>query len=470
MVVYLNRILCNYRIIHRPYPAGIWLALHQLYLQARQHGRHRDKVEWPGPERRRSTVEQEYKRALLLSLLEPQLFRRSQMAEVHAAMPRWLEEAVLAPAKQRCAGLAAYCIRADQDAPYTVLTEQCCEQCERAELGALLEVEALSATLDKALEQMGDGASTRLRGSTGTISRETLETLRQCWRVPQATRQERHRSDREVEAAIGMSAIYALLLRQAMKEGAHGISDQQMSSTLRPLFDESGTAAKREAASERDAVWDAIFFGTELGQNAWAMDAEEKNYQFIAARELNYTETGHCLAFDRGEIESLQVGELVGFRENDSRPLQLYMVRWLQDSGSTVTVGLMRLAPEVEPVLVLLQQGSGEERRTAFGCLLGIGEDGLPQLFIPYLPGGKTRELYLAVDGRELPVTLHQRVALSPLFEAYHFIAAESLHEPSTGEAIPLREVNSRLHRIAHSDEEPPHHTKDDFSDLWDSL
>jgi len=469
MIVYLNRILCIYRTIHRHSPAGIWLALHQLYQQARQHGRSGEKVALPGAGPHRSTIEQEYKRALLLSLLEPQLFRRSQMAEVYATMDRWLEEAQLIPAKKCREESAAYCIRADQDAPHTVLSEQCSKECEKAEQGILLNVEALNRTIDKALERMGDEPTTTLRGGKAPISRETLETLQQCWRVPQGMRLERHRSDRPVQVAIGMSANYALMHRQADAVGAHGISDQEMSEALHPLFETPQAEPQPAKAPAKTEVWDAVFFGTELGHNAWAKDSEEKNYQFIAARELDYTETGHCLVFNSKDIESLQVGELIGFRESAAKPLQLCMVRWLQDHGGSISVGLKRLAAEVEPVLVVRHLGE-EERKTAFGCLLGIGEDRRPQLFLPYLPGNHDRSLYIAVDGKELPITLHEKVALSPLFEAYHFVAAESLHEPSTGEAMPLEEVNSRLHRIAHSDDELLKQDKDDFTDLWESI
>jgi len=471
MIVYLNRILSNYRIIHRPYPSGVWLALHQLHLQAQQHGRSEEKVERPGKNLSRTTVAQEYKRAVLLSLLEPQLFRRSQMEEVHATMDRWLDDAKLVPSSKCHGKMVAYCIRADQDAPYTVLREQCDKECDKEKMGFLLEMDVVIQTIDKALTRMGGEPTIALRGAQAAISRETLLTLRQCWQVPLGVRQERHNSDRPVQAAIGMSANYALMHRDLRTQGASGISDQVMSEQLYPLFEKPRPATEGIRSESKPEVWDAIFFGTELGHNAWAMDAEEKNYQFLAAREINYTETGHCLTFKREDIESLQVGELVGFRAHEEELVQLCMVRWLQDNGPEVSVGLMRLAAEVEPVLVIHHQAQGESvNRTAFGCLMGIGEDHRPQLFLPYLPGSGTRSLYIAVDGRELPITLHEKVANSPLFEAYHFVAAESLHEPSTGEEIPLFEVNARLHSIAHRDETPQARDKDDFSDLWDSL
>lgn len=471
MIVYLSRILANYRIIHRPYPAGLWLALHQLYLRALQYGRSEEKVERPGGRHSHTAISQEYKRALLQSLLEPQLFRRSQMDEVKATMERWLDDAKLI-SSDKCQGkMLAYCIRADQDAPYTVPQEYCDKECDKEKMGILLDMKAVSETIDKALKHMGVERSIELKGTQGAISRETLQILRQCWQVPLGSRQERHSSDRPVQAAIGMSANYVLMQRHLDAQGAYGISDQEMNDQLYPLFGHPEPKPQSARGESKTEVWDAIFFGTELGHNAWAMAAEEKNYRFLPARELNYTETGHCLAFKRQDIESLQVGELIGFRATEDDAVQLCMVRWLQDNGPEVSVGLARLAAEVESVLVILHQKQADsETRTAFGCMLGIGEDHRPQLFLPYLSGGANRSLYVAVDNKELPITLHEKVAISPLFEAYHFVAAESLHEPSTGEQLPLAEVNQRLHRIARSDEQPHTRDKDDFSELWDNL
>lgn len=471
MIVFLNRVLGNYRIIHRPPPAGVWQALHQLYLQAKQHGRTEEKVIMAGLGQPRTTIEQEYKRALLESLLEPQLFRRSQQLEVELTMPRWIEEVKLIPATHCHGELSGYCIRADQDAPHTVMKEQCSRECETAELGTLLDMSGVNKTINKTLARMGDESNTTLRGIEGRISRDTLEILQQCWRITPQGRPERQKSNRTVQAAIGMSANYMLMHRDASLVGSHGISDQEMSEALRPLFEDRSARSPQVTFSGATDVWDAVFFGTELGYNAWAKDAEEKNYQFITARELDYTETGHCLAFDSKDIESLQVGELLGFRESEGKPLQLCMVRWLQDNGETLCVGLQRIAAEVEPVLVVARQMLGsEEHKMAFGCLMGIGEDHRPLLFIPYLPGDEKRTLHIAVDGKELPITLYERVILSPLFKAYHFVAAEALKQPSTGDEIPLPEVNSRLHHIAHADVEPVMRERDDFSDVWDML
>ncbi|MCW8840493.1 MAG: hypothetical protein OQL05_04725 [Gammaproteobacteria bacterium] len=452
MIVYLGDILSNYRTIHRHAPAGVWNTLHQLYQQARQRGRVMKKVLRNDEMGQRSSIEQEYKRTLLLSLLEPQLFRRDQLGQVCATMDRWLDEAQLLPASACREDLVAYCIHDDLDAPHTLQTGQCDKLCDKSGSVLLLELGGVNRAIETTLARMGDESAIRLPGSDMPVSREALETLLQCWRVPQGEREARHASGKTVLAAVGMSANYSLLHRQDEEERAQGISDQ-------------------EPTEEKSDAWESVFLDSEAGYRNWAKKRGEKDYHYLTAREANYTATGRCLVFDSREVESLQVSELIGLRESQGEPLQLYIVRWLQDNDETISVGLMRLAVEAEAVLVVLHQAEGRrERKLSFGCLLGIGDDHRVQLVVPYLPGFHDRSLYLLVDGKELPVTLGDKVFISPLFESWHVAVDELLLEPSSGEKIPLAEVNSRLRRMAHSDEEIKNLDRNDFSDLWESL
>jgi hypothetical protein len=467
IMVYLNRIIVNYRTIHRPHPAGVWLALHQLYQRAQRDGRTSEKVAAPGETDGHSTIEYEYKKALLLSLLEPQLFRRNQMSEVYETMRFWLKKARLGFAKKRCKSVPAYCIHTDQDTPYTILAEQCDKVCDESELRLLLDMGDLNKSIDKTLARMGDQCCITLPGSKATISRETLQTLNQCWRPPKNERCERLKSDKTVQAAIGMSAVHILLRKEVGIEEADEANDPQVDEMHYLSLEK--TKPIPGPATIKAEVWDEIFYGTELKHNAWAKDAEEKNYRFVAARQLNYTETGRCLAFEGKDVESLQVGELIGFRESEESDLQLCMVRWLQDNAGSIHTGLMRLAAKVEPMEVLQHRGE-QKRKTGFGCLIGIGEDQCPLIFLPYLPGNQEKSLHISVDNKELLLNLHDKVALSPLFEAYHFTVVTPLEDVSTEEAMPLGELNNRLRRIAHHGDEPSDKTEDCFSDVWRSL
>ncbi|MCW8919572.1 MAG: hypothetical protein OQL08_12275 [Gammaproteobacteria bacterium] len=465
---YLNRILCNYRLIHRAVPAGIWLAVHRLYWEAVENHRQHNKLELPLGAGQ-GTIEREYKQILLLSMLDPRLFSKAQMAQVHANMPLWLERTELIAASERAEGQVGYCVRREADAAHANLTSECCHDCDgERQAGISLDLNGLAGFIAAQLEQARYDAPFRLKGG-GEITRETLEILQQSWHTPELQRAARKASDEQAEVAIGMNSLYQLL-QEGGDATARGISDQQLSGELRKLSlveDEAERVldpGRVMGARPVKDVWQTIFYSTEVNQKSWAREAREKEYCFIPVRQRNHTAAGYGLEFDKGNIESLQVGELLGYRHSAAEPPQLCMVRWLNEDDERLSVGVMRLAASMEPVLVVVHH---DERDTALNCLLGIGEDHRPQLFLPHLPGIRDKSLYMVVDGKEVPLTLHDRVVLSPLFDAYHFQVLSAV----TDEEMSLPEVNRQLHDLTQGQGVGQgERGVDDFSDLWKTL
>lgn len=470
LLYYLNRILCNYRLIHRAAPAGLWLAVHRLYWQAVEGRRQQIKVEAPLGAGQ-SSIEREYKKILLLSLLDPQLLSKTQAAQLHANMALWLERVELVSASERGEGMVGYCVRREADAPHANLTGECCHDCEGGQqAGLMLDLSGLNGFIAGQLEQARYGEPFRIEGKGGSeITRETLEILQQCWHTPELQRDERRASDASAEVAIGINSIHQLL-QQGSEVMARGISDQRIFGERKKLtFLDEGTEQAMNPGTvvggrpQKD-VWSTIFAATEVSQKSWAREAEERSYRFVPVHQRNYTAAGYGLEFDKANMESLQVGELLGYRQAAGEALMLCMVRWLSEDEAQLSVGVMRLAASMEPALVVVRH---QERDTALNCLLGIGEDQRPQLFLPHLPGILDKALFLVVDKREVPLTLHDRVVLSPLFDAYHFQAASAM----TDEVMSLQEVNQQLHALtqrrgAHDAQQGA----DDFSDLWNTL
>lgn len=468
LLYYLNRILCNYRLIHRAVPAGIWLAVHRLYWEAVESSRQHNKVNIP-LEAGQSTIEQAYKQILLLSMLDPQLFNRTQMAQVYVNMPLWLKQVELVNAAERGDGLVGYCVRREADAPHANLTGECCGDCdEEQSTGLVLDLSGLKGFIAGQLEQARYDEVFLLKGG-GEITRETLETLQQGWHTPDLQRDERKVSDEEAEVAIGMNSIFQLL-QKGSDATARGISDQRMSDDLKKLSltDEKVARAAKSGtvvgSQPKKDVWDTIFSATEVNQKSWAQEAEEKEYHFVSVHQRNFTVSGYGLEFDKSKTLSLQVGELLGYRHTAGEPPQLCMVRWLNEDDVQLSVGVMCLAASMEPALVVVHH---EERDTALNCLLGIGEDHRPQLFLPHLPGSREKALFLVVDGKKVPLTLLDKVVLSPLFDGYHFHVDSLLGD----EAVSLQEVNQQLHELTQGRVvDKGHKAADDFSDLWDAL
>lgn len=466
IIYYLNHILANYRLLHRSVPGGLWLAIHTLYWTARDNRRHRDKVK-PPLQSQATSIEAEYKRALLLSMLEPQLFKREQFEEVQANMPLWTQHCDLVMAKSRNDDQIGYCIRRDADAPHTRLTTKCCEECDGIKhSGLLLDLDNLSRFITDLLDQAEEGEHLIPSGGSA-ISQETLQTLAGCWRSYDRERLERKPSHAGAEVAIGMSSIFQLLKGET-DSTARGISDQQVieqQEGLR-LLDENEIKASqnhgaRLGARQEEDVWSTIFQATEIHQKSWSYELGEREYQFIPAQQRDFTASGYCLEFSKGEMEPFQAGELIGVRVAKERTIHLCMVRWLNEEDRTVLAGVMRLADSMEPAVVVLHHAG---YRTPLYCLLGIGRDRKPQLFLPHLPGIQEKALFLLVDGVEVPLALHERVVVSPLFDAFHF-QADTI--PTDG-VMSLQQMNQQLHALSH----PKHDemTQDDFSDLWGSL
>jgi hypothetical protein len=302
------------------------------------------------------------------------------------------------------------------------------------------------------------------------MTRETLEILQQSWHIPDLQRAARKVSDEPAEVAIGMNSIHQLL-QKATDATARGISDQRMSGDLKKLSLEDDKARQQAAnpgtlvgARPKKDVWNTIFSSTDVNQKSWAREAEEKEYRFVPVHQRNRTETGYGLEFERSKTKLLQVGELLGYRHTTGEALQLCMVRWLNEDDVRLSVGVMRLADSMEPALVVVHH---EERDTALNCLLGIGEDHKPQLFLPHLPGSREKALFLVVDGKKVPLTLLDKVVISPLFDAYHFQVKTLLND----EDMSLQEVNQQLHEITQGRVvDKGHKHEDDFSDLWNAL
>lgn len=464
---YLGRILSNYRVLHRPYPAGVWLAVHRLYQEADKHGKTSTRVTAPWQGEHRESVADIYKRLLLLSLVEPQLFTRPQLIEVYRDMPVWTDKTRLLAADKWKEEMESYCIRLDEDTPHTHQAEACHGDRESRANALILDISRLGHQLDELLETETEGEHVPVPGTQNRLSRDTLETLRQCWRVPRGEREVRYKTDKPVEVALGLSAVFSLM-RAERKRHHDGITDQCLSDDLEPLLPGTKTRTRAVEPSSPAGVWDTIFYGTEIMQNSWAMTGEEKNYDFISARELDYNERGHCLEFHRDALQALDVGELIGFRNAGDEKLQLCVVRWIQEQDKGVLVGLMRLASEMEPLLVVMEH---EQKDMALGCLLGIGEDSRPQLFLPHLQAIRERPLNMVVEKRLIPIVLHDRVSMSPLFDGYHFSVTQQLNVESLDGEMNLEQTNGLLHAIAHYNEGPgAHRAPDDFSDLWDSL
>ena len=453
MLHYLGHISRVHRLVHLPNPTGLWQAMHRLFLEADNHGRRSELLQLPWDKSRHESIEQSYLQQHLIALLDPSLLSPVELDKVLTGMPGWAMLATLrAPADWQPA-LPAYWIRLDLDSPHTSAASQTSAQEHEHSPALLLDLGALQNSLEQ-----------HLAGKS--VNTSSLEVLRRAWQAPVGPRETRSHSHAKFQAAIGISALFSLL-RTENRHRRDGISDQQFSDELKPLL---AIASKPTASPAKPAtnVWDNIFFATELSGNSWSMDSQEMHYHYISAQEHDASDSGSCLEFQVADLPAIDVGELLGLRHHPGGAMQLCELRWVQQKQDRILTGVMVLANELEAILTVMQE---QQQRTALAGLLGIGRDGHPQLFLPNLPGLAQRQLSLVVDGCEVPIVLHQRSAISPLFIAYHFGLHPSLKDAQNLDvSMNLDDLKQRLHQLTQHPPSPNKQSKDDFSDLWDSL
>lgn len=461
MLHYLGVFYRVQKSLHQPCPAGLWLAIHKLFLEADEHGRRSEMITTPWQQGKGETIEQQYTQQLLFSLLDPGMLPPPQLALVLARLPQWAELATLLPPERWQPNIPAYWIRLDIDTPHTNPASQASLHDNSGVPAMLLDLGALHAVIQE-MQAATPAGSNRV----DSLHAETLAILAKAWNVPIGPRDERTESHFERHVAIGISALFSLM-RQENRHSHDGISDQVFSDALQPLVAVPSKPAGKKSAPA-NTVWDNIFFATEISMNSWSMDSDEAEYHYINAREIDHSARGHCLEFRANELSALDVGELIGFRQHPGGPIQLSEVRWISESQQRIQAGVMSLATELEPILAVMHE---EQQRTALACLLGIGLDGHPQLFLPHLPGLAHRQLSLVVDKHEVPIELHQHTALSPLFIAHHFGLHPSLHDANNlDQGMDLEMLNHRLHQLVQEGPSPVKKGKDDFSDLWKTL
>lgn len=456
---YLGLLYQTHKLPHQPCPKGLWLASHRLFSEANTHGHRGVMLPMPWENGRRESIEQCYIQLLLTALLESSLLPLAQWEKVQQQLPRWSLLVNLHTPDHWQADLSAYWIRLDQDTPHTSSASQTSPpELEHAE-ALLLDLGALQRMLDEQLQNV-----THNKSAPHPLLPATLAILSDAWRVSTGPRELRHHSHSQRRVAIGLSALFNLLRRE--NHHHDGIRDQVFSDALSPLL----AVAKKPASkspSATNSVWDSIFFATEIAQNSWSMDGDEAEYSYINAHEVDYSTNGYCLEFHASELRTLSTGELLGFSQHPGGAMQLCEVRWIQEANDNIQAGVMALASDFEPILCIMHEN---DQRTPLACLLGIGYDQHPQLFLPNLPGLGNRQLSLVVDKHEVAIELLRCNAQSPLFIAHGFRLHPQLRERGNfDDDMDIEELNRRLHQVVHSTAAPTS-SNNDFSDLWDTL
>jgi len=453
---YYSDVLCNFRLLHLSDPRGIWLQIHRLYRAADRGHLLEKSVPTVDGSPVESTIEFEYKRLLLLALLSPRHFRTRQMREIREHMPEWTALVRLLRAEREPCPTP---YRIDLESDHPPLFRRNPEAAQSGESVRCLDTKLL-------LDRLRNASSDPYGPDP-----ETAEGLLTCWDQPPERATERRLSQGDVNIALGIGAVHALLeaehrapppepQEKAEPEAPDFNLEPQTVQHMAQLHSRELVASKEEAPD----VWDSIYVRPVGQEKNWTESRAQRDYHTIPARLLDYSDGGFRIELDGSELEGrTRVGELIGLWDKEHTTCKVGHVRWLRQIGEgRLTIGIKRLASRVQPAAVHIHTDG--ERSEPIPCLLGL-DQATPTAILPYLPGLGKKQLSLAYHDYESDIELGEQLENSPTFSAHHFqeLNATPGRRSAVTEYLPQETQQLVLPEDPASDDGR-------FNGLWDEL
>ena len=430
-------IISNFQQLNMLYPKGFWQEIHALYRAVDKQG-WRD-VKPPSLTKSRGVIslEQEYKRLLLLALIPLHNLRKEQIAEARQFVDGHLNDVELN--RLNIEGLnEVFCVRYDIDVPVSVFSELCFREMDGFDAGQLFDSRKLVDKID-ALLQQENGEHSPLEGG-GNISRNTLDTLMRCWTPELAERALRHYSNESCKLLVGLTAINIFISRDGNEEieeqhDEEAAQEDEMELSIEDYPDDTtqefrpwdSTITTQEAKGD---VWNKAFPGREKEQEHWASQTVIIGHDDVTGRLVNYSETGFCLMVPEKEVGSLRQGELIAVRLQGHEAWQLVALRWLQQGGmDSYLIGVEVMATHTLPVHLLIESDTGKSEPVP--AMIGLNKDSRPLLLLHYFPGIEKKSLTLDYRGGQVAIELDKKQFYTQVFEGFYF------HEVQRDEKAP---------------------------------
>ncbi|MEM7292346.1 MAG: hypothetical protein AAF420_02965, partial [Pseudomonadota bacterium] len=435
----------------------------------------------------KSTVEEAYVRALLLSLSRPESLRKGEVVHVYNVLETWAAQANLYHFSTTQDSTHLFGINLNTDAPPTPL------RFLHASQGAnvrTLDLTELMGTVARKLEALPDVDSPIVNARD--LPRNALMCLKANWGMQTERKSARATRNERVTVEVGLKDIHAHMVylqtppkpkQQSTKSiyDDNGISDLQLMAIPpeeRTDKISSGYITHPDLnQSDEPNVWDTVVSKTGLTEAAaeaqkdrshtlksgFTPDAEADRHEWSV---INISSGGFGLKWIGESTSRAHVGELIALQEAsaDKKSMQwrIGVLRWMQFSDdNTFVCGVQTISPRIVPVMVERKRSSAKVDITSQECLM------LPEI----KPIGQASSLIspahmfrlgeivtLRVGGRELKYKL---VDLEEQTGSFSQFVIQPASVGAGRKVTPTKSLPASA---------PKDTGDDDFDTLWDSL
>ncbi len=470
-LTYLGQTLLRAYQVYAPYPADVWRQVHQLYQQAEAKGFAQAVINDNRVDSScEGSIENTYKRILLLALACPYRLRQGEVEHVYTWLCDWAQYATLNKLVETRNPNGQFMVNLDSDDPptYLVLRETQVNQASCR----LLNAARLADIMREVAVRQRNEKNTKLQA----INEHVLRRLMLAWGVMPKRRFSRSQKHSTAVVAMGLNTAHYFVSGEVAFEGnengnsagptfnraaqfeASETADQQ--GQLPDLWEMGGTQALRDTHPGAFAH-QYIDFARETNSTpkpaaaAAAAASLSPTYQTYLWKMVNVSAGGYRLLWDSNESSQAQVGELIGLRENsdpDSFHLSLGVVRWMKQSSELgLELGVEMLSPGAVAVGTKIhkhKKGCEYMRSLLLPAIRTIGQPAT--LLTPALSYHVGDIVMVNSHGKEARVELTKMMENTGTFAQYQFRPLDSQSTDTQTSGTQITDVN--------------------FADLWNQL
>jgi len=366
----LGRVLLTSYQVYSPYPDKIWARIHKLYKYAEEHKLL--SIEVIDNQRlfvKKSSINEEVCRILLLSLASPYRLRQGEVQKVNNTLERWAMNNQLFQIKQGEVVHGCFAVDLHSDSPprnIALVNKDCNpEDCRT------IDTETLANTIRDEIQNTQDSGLTTITGiemSSPELSHDLLRRLLTAWAVIAKRNFPRSEKQERVLVAIGLSASHQIICDSARRRSPQSKNRKRDSKTTaqNPFAGKSHYDASEVSnvnASQPD-VWNLVYPSEDTGYTPLDADKISKTINEVKKDDLLYhaeswailneSASGYCIQNKSSNESTVQVGELLSIRRSGDGHTWKWgvgVIRWMKYSDeSGINLGVEMLTPDAAAV------------------------------------------------------------------------------------------------------------------------
>lgn len=441
----LGRALLTSYQVYSPYPDKIWSRIHKLYKYAEEHKLLR--LEVTDNQRlfvKKSSVNEEVSRILLLSLASPYRLRQGEVQKVNNTLERWTTKSQLFQIKTGEAIQGCFAVNLESDSPprnIALVNKNCNPDDCRS-----IDTEIIADTIRDEIQNTQDAGQTTITGiemSSPDLSHDLLRRLLTAWAVIAKRNFPRTEKHERVLVAIGLSASHQIINDSAKRQSPQSRNTQRTNERVSPFVGKSRfeSADINNVSTQQPDVWNLVYPSNvsaykpldadKTSKVANAGKKDELLYHAESWAILNESASGYCIQNNASSDITVQVGELLSIRRSGDGHTWKWgvgVIRWMKFSDDTgINLGVEMLTPDAAAVGLKAAIGDADvdyQRTLMLPELNTINQSST--IITSPVPFRVGNHLKLKIVSKEIEIKLSKQLQNTGLFAQFQYDLVDS--------------------------------------------